>query len=121
MNKPEYVHYDTLPLVRSMSPRTERELNNIPLMTREEIAEELAKKHLKKVNMGILQRLYLNDLDKKSKNYMEQLEYIEQIYKESGLSTAITPYPKTYMPEFRVKQIFDTTKFTKITSKGDNN
>lgn len=122
MNKPEYVHYDAFPLVRSMSPKAEREFNNISLMIQEEMMKQLTKEHSEIVRIGISGQSYLNKLQNlvKNKKYREQLEYIKQIYEESGLSTEITPYPDSYTPEFRKKQIFDFAKFVEITSKGDN-
>ena len=59
MNKPEYVHYEPIHLVRSMSPKTEREFNNIPLMTREQMAEELIRNNQKSIRVETLIPLYL--------------------------------------------------------------
>lgn len=67
MNKPEYVHGELVYLTRSMSPRTKREFNNVPLITQEEIAKELARKQLKIANIDMLYFSHL--LDSKLKEW----------------------------------------------------
>lgn len=59
MNKPEYVHWEPVHLTRSMSPRAEREFNNVPLMTREETTEELVRNSQKSIRVETLIPLYL--------------------------------------------------------------
>lgn len=67
MNKPEHAHWEHVHLTRSMSPRTKREFNNVPLITREEIAKELARKQLKIANVDLLYFSHL--LDSKLKEW----------------------------------------------------
>ena len=67
MNKPEYVHWKPIHLTRSMSPKVEREFNNVPLMTQKEIAEELARKQLKITNLDTIYFSHL--LDSKLKEW----------------------------------------------------
>ena len=62
MNKQKCMHYEPVHLTRSMSPRTEREFNNIPLITREEMAEELARKATKIINIDTLYFNHMLDL-----------------------------------------------------------
>ena len=70
MNKPKYVHWEPVHLTRSISPRVEREFYNVPLITRKEIAEELARKQLKITNLDTLYFSHL--LDSKLKEWSNQ-------------------------------------------------
>ena len=78
MNKPEYVHGEPVYLTRSMSPRTKREFNNVPLITQEEIAKELARKQLKIANIDMLYFSHL--LDSKLK------EWVINIYNDNYIN-----------------------------------
>lgn len=70
MTKPEYVHWEPVHLTRSMSFKAEREFYNVPLMTREQMTEELARKIVKIINLDTLYFSHL--LDSKLKEWGNQ-------------------------------------------------